>query len=39
MEDTRRTQVSESTKQGAYELTETQTASTGVTQVCLPQVS
>ena len=34
MEDTRRTRPSESTKQGSYELTETEAASTGPTWVC-----
>jgi hypothetical protein len=36
MEDSRRTRPSESTKQGPYELTETEAASTGPTWVYIP---
>lgn len=35
MEDTRRTQPTESTKQGAYGLTETEAACTGPAGVCI----
>jgi hypothetical protein len=34
IEDSRRTSSSESTEQGSYELTESEAASTGPTQVC-----